>query len=93
MTVVHCNKEVYDLYIGRPSEWGNPYEIGIDGTRKEVIAKYETYLRDNKYLMDKLPSLEGKRLGCWCHPLPCHGDVIIKLIEEQITTKKFFPEE
>ena len=38
--VVHCKRARYDVYIGRPSKWGNPYVIGPDGTREQVIAKY-----------------------------------------------------
>lgn len=39
--VVHCKREPYDVYIGRPSKWGNPFVIEKDGTRKEVIEKYK----------------------------------------------------
>ena len=35
--VVNCKKEPYDVYIGRPSKWGNPFKIGRDGSRQEVI--------------------------------------------------------
>lgn len=80
--IVHCKKEPYDVYIGRPSKWGNPYVIGKDGTREEVIKKYEEHVRSSKILMRALPSLEGKVLGCWCPPRPCHGEVLIKLLEE-----------
>lgn len=80
--IVHCKKEPYDVYIGRPSKWGNPYVIGPDGTREEVIQKYEEHVRSSKILMRALPSLEGKVLGCWCPPRPCHGEVLIKLLEE-----------
>ena len=80
--IVHCKKEPYDVYIGRPSKWGNPYIIGKDGTREEVIQKYEEHVRSSKILMRALPSLEGKVLGCWCPPKPCHGEVLIKLLEE-----------
>lgn len=80
--IVHCKKEPYDVYIGRPSKWGNPYIIGKDGTREEVIKKYEEHVRSSKILMRALPSLEGKVLGCWCPPRPCHGEVLIKLLEE-----------
>ena len=38
--VVHCRRERYDVYVGRPSPWGNPFVIGRDGTREEVVAKY-----------------------------------------------------
>ena len=61
--VVHCKKEKYDVYIGRKSKWGNPYEIGKDGTRSDVIKKYEIYIRTNKKLMNDLHELKGKVLG------------------------------
>ena len=80
--VVHCKREPYDVYIGRPSIWGNPFVIGVDGDRDCVIRLYEEYVRGSPELMKSLPELEGKILGCWCHPLPCHGDVLVKLIEE-----------
>ncbi len=78
--VVHFKREKYDIYIGRPSMWGNPYEIGVHGTREEVIAKYEQYLLNNKNLLDNLGSLKGKVLGCWCHPKHCHGDILCKYV-------------
>lgn len=67
------------VYIGRPSKWGNPFEIGKDGTREEVIQKYESYLLMDNKLMNDLHELKGKDLVCWCSPLPCHGDVLLKL--------------
>lgn len=80
MGVVHCKKAKYDVYIGRPSKWGNPFEIGKDGNRQEVIAKYEAWLlTDGKYLLPKLHELKGKTLACWCAPLACHGDVLHKM--------------
>lgn len=45
ITVV--NKKTFKgdgIYIGRPSPLGNPFTIGPDGTRDEVIAKYEKWL-------------------------------------------------
>lgn len=41
-TVVNKYKEEYDIYIGRGSRWGNPFVIGKDGTREEVIEKIQT---------------------------------------------------
>ena len=79
-TVVHCKKHPYDVYIGRPSKWGNPFAIGQDGTRDEVIEKYRQYILASPELMADLEELKGKRLGCWCRPLPCHGDVLVELI-------------
>ncbi len=79
--VVHCKKERYDVYIGRPSEWGNPFTIGRDGTRKEVIQKYEQWLKQQPELMKKIRQLKGKTLGCWCHPKRCHGEILAKYAE------------
>ena len=76
--VVHCKKESYDVYIGRPSKWGNPYKIGRDGTREEVIKKYEDYIVHTAAFRE-IDELAGKILGCWCKPLPCHGDVLLQL--------------
>ena len=81
--VVHCKKERYDIYIGRPSKWGNPFLIGRDGTRKQVIEKYRKYILENEELMNDLNELKGKVLGCWCKPKACHGDVLVKLIEHK----------
>ena len=83
MRVVHCKKSPYDVYIGRPSKWGNPFVIGKDGTRTEVIRKYEQYIRSKPDLLFQLEELDGKILGCWCSPLPCHGDVLIRLLNER----------
>ena len=38
--VVNLRKERFDVYIGRGSKWGNPFRIGADGDRVEVIRKY-----------------------------------------------------
>lgn len=67
----------YDAYVGRPTIWGNPFEIGRDGTREEVIEKYRQYLVAHPYLIAKAREvLRGKVLACWCAPLPCHADVL-----------------
>ncbi len=70
------------VYIGRGSKWGNPYKIGKDGTREEVIAKYEQYIRNKPELLGCLHELQGHDLVCFCAPLPCHGDVLLQLIKE-----------
>lgn len=79
--VVHCKKELYDVYIGRPSKWGNPFTIGKDGTREEVIEKYRKYLLSRKDLLSCLSELRGKVLGCWCSPKACHGDVLAHMAD------------
>lgn len=81
--VVHLKKEPYDILIGRPSKYGNPFVIGRDGTRDQVIGNYESWIRSNPALMAQVHELKGKVLGCWCKPNACHGDVLIKIIHEQ----------
>ena len=71
-----CKK--YDVYIGRGSNWGNPYAIGFSGDRDEVIRKYKYdfergFLRFSK---EDVHELKGKILGCHCKPAACHGDVL-----------------
>ncbi len=79
--VVHCKRDGYDVYIGRPGTWGNPFRIGRDGGRDEVIARYEAWLGRQPALLARLGELRGKRLGCWCVPRPCHGDVLARLAD------------
>lgn len=85
MSVVHCKKNKYDVYIGRPSIYGNPFVIGKDGDRDEVILKYKEWIfqPEQSWLRDKIrKELCGKILGCYCAPYKCHGD-IIELIANQ----------
>jgi len=84
-TVVNHQTEHFDVYIGRPGKWGNPYSIGKDGTRKEVIEKYRKYILSNKKLLNDLHELDGKILGCWCKPKACHGDVLAELVNNRET--------
>lgn len=67
-------------YIGRGSYWGNPYSMHEEGeTREEVIRKYKYDFDYEKFLnIDKqeVYKLAGKRLGCFCKPEACHGDVL-----------------
>lgn len=81
--VVNIDKdEKYDIYIGRGSTWGNPYAIGVDGDRDEVIRKF-SYDFDRGFLnftKGDLMTLRGKRLGCHCKPSSCHGDVLASYV-------------
>lgn len=76
------NRQDHTVYIGRPSKWGNPFKIGRDGTREEVMTKYRNYLLNNYELMASILSLDGEILGCHCKPKACHGDIIVETIEE-----------
>jgi hypothetical protein len=80
--VVNRRTEAFDVSIDRTSIWGNPFLIGLDGTREEVITKYAAYLAARPDLVALLPTLRGKRLGCWCAPLGCHGDVLAGLVNK-----------
>jgi len=80
MKVVHCKRQTYTHYIGRPSALGNPFVIGRDGTRAEVIAKFKAYALKTPSVLQAIQALpEQSILGCWCSPQACHGDVIIEL--------------
>ena len=70
------------VYVGRPSKWGNPFVIGRDGSRAEVIAKYRAWVIEQPELMRSLGELHGRNLVCWCTPQACHADVLIELAND-----------
>jgi hypothetical protein len=86
------------VYIGRgrlkspgvsePGYFGNPYKIGVHGTREEVIMKFEEYartrIRDDSTFRGQVRALYGKTLVCHCKPLACHGDVLEQLSTELV---------
>lgn len=87
--VVHCKQENYDVYIGRPSKWGNPYSHKpgmapwIVDTREDAIRLYREWLMSQPELLAAAKKeLRGKVLGCWCKPLDCHGDVLMEIANE-----------
>ena len=75
-----------ERYPKKDSPFANLFKVGKDGTREEVINKYEADIRDklrkNPELVEELRGLKGKNLGCWCKPEPCHGDILAKIIDE-----------
>jgi hypothetical protein len=84
-TVLHCKRDPSKnaVYIGRPGVWGNPFIIGSDGTRDEVIALYAAWLRRQPELIERAKrELRGKDLACWCAPRACHGDVLLRIANE-----------
>ena len=79
----------YDVYVGRPTEWGNPYShrrtdnaMHTVFSREVAIEEYRSWLKrrinNEPDMMRKLAALHGKRLACWCAPKPCHADVLAK---------------
>lgn len=95
-TVVNKYKEEFDVYIGRGSIWGNDYSHLPEtkashkvATRDEAVESYRgqlwTDIRSGKITIEMLKSLHGKRLGCFCKPKSCHGDIIAKAVEWAIS--------
>jgi hypothetical protein len=92
-----CN-DPNNVYIGRrgivyvegvryphhDSPFANPYKIGKNGDRDNVLALYRGYiyhnLRIRPELVDTLRNMKGKKLGCWCKPAACHGDILVEII-------------
>ena len=85
--IVNMHTDKYDVYIGRPSKWGNPYSHR-DGTlaqykvptRSDAIKKYEEHIMNTPELFNSLHELKGKTLGCHCKPKKCHGDVLKAMV-------------
>jgi hypothetical protein len=87
--VVNLREERYDVYIGRPGKGqkgplGNPFEIGRDGTRAQVLQKHRAWAT-HRLVMDyefrlQVLGLRGKTLGCFCRPAACHGDFYVEWI-------------
>lgn len=91
MKVLNLHKDKISeesVYIGRPSKWGNPFVIGKDGNREQVIKKYEKWILSQPKLMNELKELTGKDLVCYCSPKACHGDILKKLIENNLENKE-----
>jgi hypothetical protein len=81
------HKIPFDVYIGRGSMFGNPYVMGKDGDREEVIKLYEEYfykrIAEDEEFKRAVCQLKGKTLGCFCKPKSCHGDIIVKFLDEE----------
>lgn len=83
--------EDWDVYIGREGHgqtgyFGNPFKVGPKYTRSEALAAFEDYFY-NRLSLDKefeikINKLRGKRLACFCKPLPCHGDIIKEYLDD-----------
>lgn len=82
--VVHLKRDPFDVRIDRATIWGNPFVIGKDGNREQVIAKYREWIMGQpQKLAHVRQALPGKVLGCWCAPKACHGDVLVEIANSQ----------
>lgn len=71
------------VYIGRPSKWGNPFIIGVHGSRQWCTDSYAIWIQSQPHLMKDIPELRGLDLVCWCAPKVCHGDILLDLANNQ----------
>ena len=78
--VVFINKERFPK---KQSQWANPFSVKKYG-REKCLELYEAWIREKleKQGTDELKKLKNKNLGCWCHPDKCHGDILIKILNE-----------
>lgn len=68
------------VFIGRPSKWGNPFIIGLDGDRNEVIEMHRAFVLARPKLVALIKKqLRGKTLVCFCRPKRCHGDTLLEI--------------
>jgi hypothetical protein len=84
---VHAS-EPYDVFIGRPGEWGNLYRVGNGRTRAQVIEAHRKLVErkvSNQpgYLARLLWMMRDKVLGCpGCKTgTPCHGDNYLAIVK------------
>lgn len=90
-TVVNLRRSKFDTYIGRAGRgydgyFGNPYTVREHGA--DAIALFRDYF-ENRVATDdefcrRVYALHGKRLGCFCKPGPCHGDVIAEWVDSEV---------
>ncbi len=80
------------VVVSRPTQWGNDFKVGIDGTAAECVEKYRLYFIGptlEVHGMAYFEPLRGKDLACWCglvdkqgNRIPCHADVLLELCAE-----------
>ena len=91
-TVVNIRKSKSDCYCGRGTIYGNPFKIGRDGTRLDVITKYIDYFFDklekDPVFRQRILELKDKKIGCWCHPDLCHLHVIAEYLNNYVSLQK-----
>lgn len=88
--VVHCKRAHADVYVGRPSPFGNPFSwkpgtlAKFLVTKEECLPRFEQWLRAQPELVARVRrELRGKVLSCWCAPGPCHADILARVAAEE----------
>ena len=85
------NSNPDNIYIGRDqshhtsgavgSKWQNPFPSDKYG-REKCLQLYQEHVRGRADLLASIIELEGKQIGCWCKPSPCHGDLLVEMFKE-----------
>lgn len=72
----------FDVFVGRPSKWGNPFMLQSAMRREAAVKAYARWILEQPDLLPLVESeLKGKVLGCYCAPLLCHGMVLARLAD------------
>ena len=76
------------VVVARPSRWGNPFVVGVDGDRAACVARYRDALERGELTFtaaDVRRELAGHDLACWCTPgEPCHADVLLAIAADSM---------
>ena len=93
-TVVNISSRLpYDVYIGRAGKghdgyFGNPFRLNDESERVEILRKYEVWFYDrlasDPEFKRRIHELKGKKLGCFCRPKICHGDIIADYLNNEV---------
>jgi Domain of unknown function (DUF4326) len=97
----------YDVYIGRRNRFappdkpgndgyfGNPHHLISEAERDRAVEEYRAdFLRrveSDPVFRRRVLMLRGQRLGCFCKPRACHGDVIAEWVDVQPDPKSHLP--
>ena len=81
----HKNAPADAVYVGRPSKWGNPHVLDSGAvSRLEVVRRYEELVESNPAMKEAIRAeLRGRDLVCFCAPLACHADVLLRIANEE----------
>ena len=76
-------------YCGRPTLYGNPFVVGVDGPRGTCCVKFDKWLDTGEnfgclqatefkrqWILSHISELKGLDLECWCWPDRCHCETL-----------------
>jgi hypothetical protein len=75
------------IYVGRPTCWGNYYNVTPERSRADAYSAYYIWLKTAatpEFKAQVRTALKGKNLACWCRlDQQCHADLLLKLANEE----------